>query len=648
MISFNNIFKSYGEQYLLNDASFTINKGEFVGIVGPNGAGKSTLFKILCNEISPDKGSISLPKDMQISVLKQHLDKNAEDKKLLDFTADAIPELNALLKQIKKLEHEQTIDFSEKRLTTLGALQDKYELLGGYSIRTDAEIALSGLGFSPNDFNRTLNSFSGGWQMRAALASVLISNPKILLLDEPSNYLDVPAVEWLYKYLKNFQGTLLLISHDRYLLKKLTNITIEMNGGIVTRYPGDYDYYVRERDNRAYHLELAKKNQDKKKEKMQGFIDKFRAKSTKASLVKSQIKKLNKLEDIIAPDALSYSGTIKIPHPPKSGVEAIALENISLSYDNKNYILDNINLNIETGAKVGIVGYNGTGKTTLLRIIANSLPATSGKRKLGHNVILGYQAQDFSEIFNNEQTTYDVVKSAAPNQEAVKNVRNILGAFGFTGDDSSKSCKVLSGGEKIRLSFARIFINPPNFLVLDEPTTHLDIAAREALQFALKEYKGTVCIVSHDIEFISDVADTIIAMTQPASIMKYLGGYEYYLDKVAQIAKNDTSNENDIDSDANSNNKKLSRKDKADFRKTMQKTKNKLSKKVTEFENKIEILEEENEQLVEQLSDENAQFAKINRRIKEVQDELNDITNKWEESAEELEEFMIEYNENAR
>jgi ATP-binding cassette subfamily F protein 3 len=523
MIDFSGIYKSYADQDLLINASLRINPGDKIGLIGPNGAGKSTLFGMITGDTPPDKGKVQVPQNARLGYLKQQLPDNATERTVIDFVADAIPELNDLLLEIKSLEHEISGSKAntDMKLRRLGELQHKYEALGGYTIKTRAAVILSGLGFEERRFTDLLSEFSGGWQMRAGLARVLAASPDIMLLDEPSNYLDIPAIEWLQRYLRSFKGTLLLISHDRYLLKSLTNITVEISNGILTRYAGNYDYYEREKEQRIISQKAAKQNQDKKKEQIERFVERFRAKNTKASQVKSRLKTLEKMEDIrIA--VHRNNAPIRLPEPPHSGSEIIRLNDACFSYGENAFNLVNINLTIEKGAKIAFAGYNGTGKTTLLKVLAGVLPLEKGSRVLGHKVIIGYQAQEFSDILPPEQTLSDIMRHAMPVGEDMKRIRSVLGSFGFTGDDVDKQCQVLSGGEKIRLSFARIFINHPNFLILDEPTTHLDLHTRESLQKAISDYKGTVCLVSHDIEFVKKAADTIVEM-RPPSIKKYYG-----------------------------------------------------------------------------------------------------------------------------
>ena len=533
MIDIQKVSKSFGAQTILDDVSVKINKGEHIGIVGPNGVGKTTLFSMLLDSSKIDKGNIVIPNGLRISYLKQYFTGKNTNKKLIDYTENAVPELQEVIDEIHELENDmadQADAVKEKNLTRIGDLQTKFEALGGYELKTKAEAALTGLGFKTERFDNRLSSFSGGWQMRAALARTLISDPDILLLDEPSNYLDVNAIEWLYRYLKNFQGTILLISHDRYLLNMLTKVTLELNGGKITRYEGNYDYYHAEREQRMLNSEAERANLAKKKEQIEKFVERFRYKSSKAAQVQSRIKMLEKMEDVQTPEQINYSGTLKLPDPPKSNHEIMRLENCTFGYTEKIPVLNDIDLSINRGEKIAVVGYNGMGKTTLLKLIAGILNPNKGKRQMPSSTVIGYQAQEFGEILSPESTAYDIVKGASsdPNK-----VRNILGAFGFSDETVYKPCEVLSGGEKIRLLFARIFANPPNLLVLDEPTTHLDIRARENLQNVIRDYEGTVCFVSHDIEFIRKTAEMIYEV-KDGMITKYYGDFDYYVEKTTE------------------------------------------------------------------------------------------------------------------
>lgn len=642
-IEFQNVWKSYGEQTVLGDVSFRVNPGERVGLIGPNGAGKSTIFGILTGEIEPDRGEALTAKKVRIGYLRQHLESGTEDVSLAHHVADALPEIKAADEEIHRIEAAlaNAPSDNETLLKRLGDAQHAFEALGGYEIRARAEAALCGLGFPADQLERPLGSFSGGWRMRANLARSLIAEPDILLLDEPSNYLDIPAVEWLNRRLDAFKGTLLLISHDRYLLNKLVGSVIEINAGTATRFAGDYDFYANVRQERDHQLESAKKNQDREKERMGRFIERFRSKNTKASLVKSQMKKLERMEEINLPDKLRYHGTLKLPNPPRCGHELIRLENIGATYNQTDWVLRNLDLTFEKGDKVALIGYNGTGKSTLMRVLAGSMEPGEGRRVLGHHVVIGYQAQDFGEILPGEKTALDVVRSAAAADTRAK-VRNVLGAFGFSEGDVDKPCSALSGGEKIRLCFARIFVNPPNFLILDEPTTHLDVDAREALQNALRQYEGSYCLVSHDIEFVRGAADVIVAMTPPR-VKKYYGNYDYYREKVSGGTSPSPTLE-DVPEPTTSGDRKQRRQRRAEERKAIAKEKKQTERQVNEAEKAIERLESEKEALTSELeSGTNVDFAAVNRKLAELQTAIDEQTQNWDAAAKELEAILERY-----
>jgi ATP-binding cassette subfamily F protein 3 len=647
MIDFKSISKHYSEQIIFDNESFRINSGERVGVVGPNGCGKSTLFGIITGEVEADGGQVILPKDLRIGYLRQHLPDGGLERKLIEFVADAIPELVGINEKLHALEHRMETESDagelERALKEHGHLQSRFEQLGGYNLRSEAAAALSGLGFSENDFKRTLAEFSGGWQMRASLARVLISRPDILLLDEPSNYLDVPAVEWLYRFLNGFKGTLLMISHDRYLLKKLCTVTLEINNGMISRYPGDYDYYRREREHRMKTLEAAKVNQDKKREQLQQNINRFKAKATKAAQAKSWQKQLDRMDEIVVPEDLKFSGKIRIPEAPPCGAEAARFDEVSFSYPDGHKIFDNIDLQINSGEKIAFIGYNGAGKTTLLKLLIGSLKPDSGKVVFGHNIVPGYQAQEFADILSDDRSVYNVVREMASGSEQLAAVPGVLGSFGFSAGNMDKTCGVLSGGEKIRLCFARIFINPPNLLILDEPTTHLDIAAREALQEALAQYKGTVCLVSHDIEFISRTADIIIAVREHG-IRKYFGNYAYYLEKSARERLGEEEKNIVIADSGGDNNSKERRRERARRRQELADAKKKAELALNKVEKKIEKLESERAETVELMAgDGNVDFASVNRRLAELQSELDSCNAEWEKAMENFDEIMELY-----
>ncbi len=631
MIDFQSVSKSYAKQTILNNSSFRINTGERVGIVGPNGAGKSTIFRIVIGDDSIERGNVVIPKDFRIAYLKQNLEESALNTALIEYTQNAIPETHLIKTSIEELESRlSSIDDDKQKasyLNRIGDLQIKLEHLGDFTQQHKVEAALSGLGFPESRFNDKFSSFSGGWQMRASLARTIISQGDILLLDEPSNYLDVPAIEWMRRTLSSFKGTLVLISHDRYLLNSLTNITLEINSGSVTRYAGNYDYYAAERIRRQEQTIAAKENRDAKVKDIEDFIDRFRYKATKANQVQSRIKMLKKMDEIDAPQKMLYHSALRLPEPPHCGNEIIRIEDASFSYNGTDLILQDVNLTIEKGEKIGLVGYNGAGKTTLLKLLAGVMKLTHGKRSLGHNVAIGYQAQEFSDILSPNQTPLETLRALSMDNSKL---RNILGCFGFSGQEAEKPCSVLSGGEKIRLLFARIFCLSPNFLILDEPTTHLDIVARENLQNAITSYKGTVCFVSHDIEFLKKAASTIFFVSGN-SVKKYHGNYDYFVEKSASENPTESTSSGDK-GDKSSDENKAKRKQKAQVRQKFYSEKKTLENKVHSIEKKLDLLEEEKADIVEQISEntKSANFASINRRLQEIQYEISILSEDWE------------------
>ncbi|MBO7147015.1 MAG: ABC-F family ATP-binding cassette domain-containing protein [Lentisphaeria bacterium] len=648
MIDFTGICKSYGKQDIFNNVSFRINEGERVGVVGPNGTGKTTLFQILCGEISADKGDVIIPKRARLGYLRQQLDFYDPAEKLIDFVCTADGELGKITDQIHELEKRLAAgENTPPVLNELGRLQSTFEAQGGYDMKHKAAAALAGLGFPDSWLEHTMGSFSGGWQMRACMARTLLSEPDILLLDEPSNYLDIPAVEWLRKRLKSYVGTLLLISHDRFLLNSITDITLEVDSGRVTKYPGNYTYYIRERAERKRHAEAAQENIEREKERLERNINRFRAKASKAAQVQSWIKTLDRMEDVELPQELHFKGTIRIPEPPHSGTETVRLEDLSFSYDGTRKILEHVDLSLNRGDKVGIIGYNGMGKTTLLKLLAGRMVPTEGERILGHKVVTGYQAQEFAELLTPEMSAFDIVREAAGGLVPTQRIREILGSFGFSGDSAEKRCAVLSGGEKIRLCFARIFVNPPNFLILDEPTTHLDIAAREALQQAINHFTGTVCVVSHDIEFIRGVATTIIEM-RPPGIRVHTGGYDFFMERLAQEQQNaGSANDSGAGQTVSSgDSQKEKRRERAQKRQELSKEKRRLETETARWEKKLEEAEAEKAKLMEQwlVPQQGFDFASNQKRLAELEVDIAMASEQWEKSATELEELMERYN----
>jgi len=651
MIEFRDISMRYGVQEILSDVNFRVNKGERVGIVGPNGGGKSTLFRLIMREHDSDKGQVIIEESPRIGYIRQHLKADKASESLLEYALRGIPGLFEMETEIHTIEHQLTDTEDEvernRLLKRIGTLQSKFEHLGGYEIESRVKASLGGLGFSTEAFDQPFASFSGGWRMRAELSRVLASNPDLLLLDEPSNYLDLPAIDWLQRFLRGYEGTLMLISHDRYLLRTLTTTTIEVDANTATRYNGNLDYYLREREVRYINLLAAKENQDKRKEQLERFVERFKAKATKATQAQSRVKMLEKLEkeEIQLPKRSLAASHLRIPEPPHSGAEIFRAENLSFSYDGKTNILNNVEFSIGKGDKIAIVGYNGMGKTTLLRLIAGTRKPTEGVAILGHKVSPGYLSQEFSETISPEISVYECAKRSAVGATD-KFLRSNLAGFGFGPDDITKQAGVLSGGEKIRLAFLRLFLNPPNLMLLDEPTTHLDLEGRDTLEHSIRNYSGTVCLVSHDIEFVRNTATSIIEIT-PQGVRRFPGGYDYYREKTSKDPQSQDQKLNS-GSEKNSGAPTISSKElrqaRAKERAKWQPRIKELKRNVQRAETKIASLEEELETLSEILFNPtpDTDFSKTNHRLRVVQDQLDTYTRQWERDAEELEKLQQE------
>ncbi len=624
MIDFIHVHKQFGSQIVLEDAAFRINPGERVGVIGPNGAGKSTVFGLISGEMQADSGEILLPKNIRLGYLHQQLNAFESDLSLRDYTLRQ-PDLTALSDEIHNLEQSSggSPDEISSRLKRIGELQHEFEHRGGYDILARAEAALSGLGFKEEEFDRPFRSFSGGWQMRAELVRTLVGHPDILLLDEPSNYLDLPAVEWVQRFLRNFDGTMLLISHDRSLLRSLTDHILEVAGGRTVKYAGGYDYYVGERERRHEQELAAHRNYMQRREHLTKFIDRFRAQATKATQVQSRVKMLEKMEEVKAPPSPPDRSKLRIAPAPRGGAHPLRLHRVGFTYDGRHWIFRGVDLEIARGEKIALVGFNGMGKTTLLRVLAGVVDVSEGSRRVGHQTIIGYQSQDFAETMPPEQSVFEVVKSVSP-ETGDREVYALLGSFGFSGGETGKPCGVLSGGEKIRLAFARMFIRPPNVLLMDEPTTHLDIAGRETLERAVQEYNGTVCLVSHDAEFVRHTADRIIALTPP-TVTSYAGGYDYYLEKSGGgILKPDTTAKPcpDIVSSG------LSRHKEARIARARHREE---TRELRKMERELETLKAEREQIHAQLAQGGSQvnFKTLGQRLSELNDLHDMIEEQW-------------------
>ena len=535
MIRFEGVSKIYSTDVVLKNISWEIKKGEKVGLVGSNGAGKSTQFKILIGEEEQTSGTIIKEGNPKIAHLKQEFDCNLNfsvrqelESSFKDIQIVAI-KLLEIENKMKLLDIKKNSDELEIFVNQLAKYQAKFEALGGYKMQSDVEKILPKLGFSIEDADKLVGNFSGGWQMKVALGKIILQKPDLLLLDEPTNHLDLDTILWLEEYLSSLKIAIIIISHDRYFLDKLCKKIIFVDRGTSETYNGNYSFFVEQKSlneesqNKAYQL------QQKEIELQKRYIDRFRASATRSSQAKSREKQLKKISKIEAPIAKSKSPVFNFPECPRSGKLVLNIKNLSHSFEDKILFLD-INLKISSGEKIAILGPNGCGKSTLLKIIMKKISPEIGEINLGkHNIITSYYEQNQAEALSLDERVIDLICNKSP-EWSQKKVRTFLGGFGFQNETVFKYIKQLSGGEKARLALALMIINPSNFLLLDEPTNHLDLQSKENLELAIKNYKGSLLIISHDRYFISKVANRIIEI-KDSKLFSYDGNYEYFLEK---------------------------------------------------------------------------------------------------------------------
>jgi ATP-binding cassette subfamily F protein 3 len=526
MITISNLSKSYGKKVLFEDICLTINRGEKIGLIGPNGAGKSTLFYLILGETQTSSGDIQVNKNVSIGYLPQESSFHSEQTVIGELT-----EGDKTIIDLKKEKETLEAD-NEAGSDRYGEILHKLETLGYFQLEHKAEKILMGLGFKEKDFNRPIKEMSGGWQMRTLLAKLLTFHYDILLLDEPTNYLDLNAALWLKDFLTQFDGTFIMISHDKDFLNDVTNYTLILENGAIFKVKGNYEHYEQIKAQKQLHLEKQFKEQEKKRQQLEKFVSRFHAQPNKAAAVRAKRTVLEKMEKeaiVLPPDPRESIRDFHFPPTTRSGYKVMALQQISKSYGSTPVYKD-FDFEIVQGENAVLVGENGAGKSTLLKIMAAVTPIDGGSRIVGHNVGIGYFSQTRMDVLNPENTVLREAYSAAPGYTPESTIRTILGAFLFTGDDADKIVKVLSGGEKSRLILAKLLINPPNLLLLDEPTTHLDVDAVDALIRALTEYSGTIVFISHDIHFVRTVANVVFEV-KDGRIKKFPGNFDYYLEK---------------------------------------------------------------------------------------------------------------------
>src|SRR5262245_37123358 len=526
MLNLSGIRKTYADRVLFSDATLQINRQDRVGLVGPNGAGKTTLFSIILGEEASDRGEVTLERGVRIGYLPQE-NVPVSDETVVELATSITPEYTKLRRILKAWDADHPVEALHPE-EVHDDVHDRFNELGGYRLEAKSKQILAGLGFRERDFERPAREMSGGWVMRAYLARLLTHEPDLLLLDEPTNHLDLEALLWFQGYLKSYPGAILVISHDREFLNQLVGSIVEIRTSKLIRFRGNYDDYLEQREAHEQQLLAAYKHQEREIGRLMEFVNRFRAKNTKAAQAQSKLKQIDRMEKVEAPVNDERKIDFAFPQPERSGQRVIKLEAIHHAYGD-NVVYQGMDFQAERGQRIVLVGPNGAGKSTLLKILAGVVIPQSGERTLGHNVKEGYYAQNRVEMLRPERTVLDEALDT-PQRVTEQFVRTLLGSFLFRGDDVFKKVSVLSGGEKSRLALVKLLLDPPNLLLMDEPTTHLDMSSIDALLYALDQFEGTLIFISHDVYFIRSLADHVVHVNA-GRLTHYAGDYQYYLDK---------------------------------------------------------------------------------------------------------------------
>ncbi len=596
MVSVNNLSLYFGGQDIFKDISFMVNKGDKIGLTGKNGAGKSTLLKVLAKDLNPNNGNVSVPNGIVVGFLRQDLEFEdgrtvlEEAQTSFEFLNDVELRMNEANKQLtERTDYESDVYLDI--INEFNVLEERFRMAGGHDTAAEISQVLTGLGFSQYDFERQTTEFSGGWRMRIELAKILLMKPELLLLDEPTNHLDIESIMWLERWLKNYSGAVVLVSHDRLFLDASTNRTIEVAFSKINDYKASYTKYLTLREDRVEKQIQAKKNQDKYIDETKILINKFRAKKNKASFAQSLIKKLDKLEIIQVEQEDVARMQFRFPPAPHSGKMSLEVKDASKSYGDLN-VLDKINLEIVRGDKLAFVGKNGEGKSTLAKMIVKELDFT-GDIQLGHQVKMGYYAQNQAEFLDENLTVLETIEQAATEDTAGR-VRSILGSFLFSNDEVKKKVKVLSGGERARVALCKLLLEPYNLLVMDEPTNHLDITSKELLKKALNNYDGSLIVVSHDREFLQGLTEKVYEFRNQ-NIKEYVGDIDTFL------SEKDLENFKDLESSQKE--QKKTKQDKSvdqlsyNDKKSKQKKLKKLQNKINKLEKQIEVMDKSQKEI---------------------------------------------------
>ena len=636
MLSIKSISKAYAGRTLFANASLQINRRDCIGVVGRNGAGKSTLLSIILDDTSPDSGEIALERGAKVGFLPQ---ENAPtgDETVVELACSFSPAFIEAARRLGALGQAHGGDPTD-------ADYEVFESTGGGGLIAKARQILGGLGFKDTDFDRLAKELSGGWIMRAHLARLLVQEPDLLMLDEPTNHLDLHSLIWLQNYLQNYSGAILLISHDREFLNQLVRHIVELEGGRITRYTGNYEKYLVQREAGETQRLAAYENQKKEIERLMRFVDRFRSKNTKATQAQSKLKQIERMEKIEAPFVSRRKMKFSFPQPGRSGQRVITLQGLAKSYG-KLRVYESLDLEVKRQQRIVLVGPNGAGKSTLLKMLAGVIAHDAGERELGHNVEPGYFAQHRSETLQLKRTVLEEMLDTRANVTE-ESARTLLGGFLFSDDDVFKKVGVLSGGEKSRLALAKLLLNPPNFLLLDEPTTHLDMGSIDTVIEALSQFKGTLVFISHDVHFIRKIASHVIHVEQ-GKLRHYPGPYDYYLDKTGQLSSRATQTSLSNGSPAwggtttSLEDAKSRKRREAELRQSLSKKRKVKQDVIDKLEAKISAIEKRQGESASQLElpetyADGGQAQQLNRELMEINDNHERYSDEWSKAVDDL------------
>lgn len=650
MLTLSGITKAYGDRVLFADATLQVNREDRIGLVGPNGAGKTTLFSIVLGQEPPDEGKITFERGISFGYLPQE-NAPVADETVIELATGITPEYIKLRRILKAWDSDHPVEALHHE-DIHDDVHDRFNELGGYRLEAKAKQILAGLSFREKDFDRPAREMSGGWVMRAHLARLLTQEPDLLLLDEPTNHLDLEALLWFQGYLKTYPGAVLVISHDREFLNQIVGAIVEIRQSRLLRYRGGYDDYLEQREAQEQQLLAAYKHQEREIARLMEFVNRFRAKNTKATQAQSKLKQIERMERIEAPTNDTAEIDFKFPQPQRSGQRVIKLQGIHHAYG-ENVVYRGVDFQAERGQRVVLVGPNGAGKSTLLKILAEVLTPQRGERTLGHHVKAGYYSQYRVDMLRPERTVLEEGLDT-PQRVTEQFVRTLLGCFLFRGDDVFKQVSVLSGGEKSRLALVKLLLDPPNLLLMDEPTTHLDMSSIDALAYALDQFQGTLIFISHDVYFIRALANHVVHVNA-GRLTHYPGGYQYYLDKTKAISERAgltagaaslalADNRKAESEPGSTASRKEQKRLEAEQRQARSRERKAQQLRVEELETEIRGLETRQTELIDELEkpetyEKGGTAVAINRELMDIQARLASLNPEWEQAATRLEEM---------